>query len=1021
MSTILANDTKLKLPDFTLVSASAGSGKTHTLTHRYLQLILSERIPHGSLKNILAITFTNNAAIEMKRRILEFLKKATFGDEKTLQELEELLSLSRDKLRHRAEVLVDGILDAYSEFQVQTIDSFLTRVMRVSALDFDLPAQFDVTLESSALLDESFVRFAERIATDRQEREFVESLIALVNENQGGDRKFIWNPYEALAVEVKNLYNRLSSHLGQPNVESRAINVRELERQIIQIVRMIGDLADKPGLTVSANYHKIIEAAQANNFASLFDRKLDQKVLNKSKDPTYEAMVECIGNLQRELMATVSQYVDARAELYYRPYTQAYLRLLDTIEEVKRRRNEIDLGEASKRLATSLHSEQVPEIYFSLGEVIHHYLIDEFQDTNPIQWATLRPLIEESLGKDGSLFIVGDTKQAIFTFRGGDWRIMDRMLKVEEFASAPCHPVTLPLNYRSAEAIVEFAKKVFHEIVPAQTDTEIADLSGLASYKQQVPSESKGKGYVEVASFEPSDTTTDDPPEKQRLLEILDDCVGRGYLHEDIAILTPKNNHAVRVSGWLNTRGIRFLSHSSLDIRTRRVTGELLALLKFLDSPIDDLSFATVLLSRLFSFPAGGSVAEDMRQFLFELHQSKDRSRALYTTFRDLYPKLWEQWFEHLLNVVGYLPVYDLVAEVYRVFALFETHRHEEATLVKFLEVIREFEASGNNNLKDFLRYAEMESDDDVWNIAIARGENAVTVMTVHKAKGLGFPVVILLFYDSSPRTNNLFIEDAGEAVRLLRITSDWAKLNDRLSAIYETNKALQQVDELNKLYVALTRAQEELYVLSVKGRKSLSPSKLLPPGGFTLGTRGRVEKPVAAPERVAPIIHPPTRGLQQSLEVGRISLEESKRGEFIHALLSRIVYVSENPRIQINEGVEFHKLDIRETYDIPSIKEKIVTLLLNPDLLPYFVDRAGRAVKNEQEIAAANGQLQRLDRLVVDTDGVTVIDYKTGGESDGYPRQVQRYMKLAHELYPALPVHGLLAYVDLNIVQKVE
>jgi ATP-dependent helicase/nuclease subunit A len=712
--------------------------------------------------------------------------------------------------------------------------------------------------------------------------------------------------------------------------------------------------------------------------------------------------------------------VGSRSAIYYRPYVQAYQALLRTLEEVKHRRNEIDLGVASKKLASSLLLEQVPEIYFSLGERIHHYLVDEFQDTNPIQWATLRPLIEESLGKDGSLFIVGDTKQAIFTFRGGDWRIMNRMLTREEFASTVCHRLSLPLNYRSTEAVVDFARRVFHDIVPNQVDRTTAGLSGLTTYEQKVHKSARGTGYVEVTTFEPPEDATDEPPEKARLLQIIDECVARGYHHQDIAILTPKNASAVDVSGWLNTRGIRFLSHSSLDIRTRKITGEILALLRFLDSPIDDLAFASVLLGKIFSSAAGQSVLDQVREFLFEQRQSEDRSQALYTRFREIYPELWQRWFEHLFNVVGYLPVYDLVAEVYKVFSIFDAHGGEEATLVKLLDVIREFEAEGSNNLKDFLRYADTESADDSWNIAVARGEDAVTVMTIHKAKGLGFPVVILLLYDTFARPKVRFIEEDGDAVRVIRITRDWAEKNQELGAIYHRDKDLQQVDELNKLYVALTRAQEELYVLSIKGRSD-APSKFLPPGGFQNGTQRPHIQAAPGPARVAPIMHPPTRGLQQSPEGGRIGLEETKRGEFVHAVFSRITALAANPREQVDQAIEFHTHEIRQSFDVPAIREKILALLQNPDLHPFFIERPGRAIKNEQDVADSSGELFRLDRLVVDSDSVTVIDFKTGGESGEYFSQVKRYMKLAHELYPALPVQGFLSYLDLNAVRRVK
>jgi ATP-dependent helicase/nuclease subunit A len=1020
MSTILPNDSDLRLPDFTLVSASAGSGKTHTLTRRYLQFILSGRIPHTGLKNILAITFTNNAAIEMKRRILELLKKATFGDEETLKDLDELTSLSRDELGMRTEALIDDILDSYSDFQVQTIDSFLSRVMKVSAVDFGLPAQFELVLDSDILLDEAFDLFAEQIATDPGARHLVEALVARVNENQGPYRRFLWNPYDAIAGEVKSIYRTLVSHVGQPAADESPIALKELEREILRIIGEVGGAAEHSGSSPVVHYQKIIDAARAGDFASVIGRKLDQKVLKVSKDPRYDAAVQEIESLQHELMTVVSGYALAQARLYYQPYIRAYLLLREAIDSVKLRRGEIDLGEASKRLAASLHKEQVPEIYFSLGERIHHYLIDEFQDTNPIQWATLRPLVEESLGQDGSLFIVGDTKQAIYTFRGGDWRIMARMMKEEEFPSAPCKRLTLPLNYRSSEAIVKFSKRVFHELVPERTGKEMADRSGLASFKQDVPKKAKGKGFVGLTSFEAPEVKSEDARERKRLLGVIDDCLRRGYRHRDIAVLTPRNSDVVNVSGWLNARGIRFLSHSSLDIRTRRITGEVLALLKFLDSPIDDLSYGTVLLSSLFTAAAPEAGIEEMRRFLFEQHQAEDRSRPLYIAFREHFPELWDRRFEHLLNVVGYLPVYDLVQEIYRVFSVFTAHADEEAALVKLLEVIRDFEAKGNNNLKDFLLFAETDSPDDPWDIVVGPGEDAITVMTVHKAKGLGYPVVILLFYDRSISPKNPFIEEEEEEVRLLRITQDSSAKNDVLGEIYNRQKVLEGVDELNKLYVSLTRAGEEMYILSVKAKRGSFPSELLPSGDFREGTQKRVKAEKSRQEQPFSIIHPETKGLPQSTAAGPMTLEEVKRGDFVHAILSRIRYSRDDLESQVDEAFRFFQADVRESFDLRSIRERILALLGNPDMAAYFVERADREVKNEFEITMPDGQLQRLDRLVIDTEALAVIDYKTGGESDEYDEQVKRYMKLAGGLYPDRPVSGLLAYVDLNKVQRV-
>jgi ATP-dependent exoDNAse (exonuclease V) beta subunit len=280
---------------------------------------------------------------------------------------------------------------------------------------------------------------------------------------------------------------------------------------------------------------------------------------------------------------------------------------------------------------------------------------------------------------------------------------------------------------------------------------------------------------------------------------------------------------------------------------------------------------------------------------------------------------------------------------------------------------------------------------------------------------------VILLFYDTFPRPDNLFIDEGADGVLLLRITSDWAKANEHLGNIYEKRKQFRQVDELNKLYVALTRAEKEMYLLSVKAKKASSPSEFFPPHGYRDGIpeQRRAEPP--QPERFASIVHPAARGIQQSPGVGTITTEEAKRGEFIHAVLSRIEYLAADAEKQIDEAIPFFAADIRKSFDLPSIKNNILALLRNEHLAQFFAPHPDRRVRNEQEITAADGGLHRVDRLLIDPRVVTVIDYKTGGESDEHHEQVLQYMNLARGLFPNKAVHGFLAYVDLNIVRKVK
>ncbi len=1016
MSELFSVDSEFHLPDFTLVSASAGCGKTTALSHRFIQLLASGHIPNNGLRNILAITFTNNAAQEMKQRILGNLKRAHIGDKEVLAWFRGLLDADESTIRSRAGILVDRILDEYSDLQVQTIDSFLARIMKVSALDFGLRPDFAIALESGPILNEAFELLAQELTHDAAKRGLLEQLVTLINENQPGKSAFIWNPYAKLAEMVKNVYTLVSAHPQVLAPPPHAPSLKSLESEAVELVRAIDAESSRSGFDKQLWFSKIVDCAITRDFDGLLRLDLERPLLKKSKGESFESWSDKLRGMVHELKSLLSRYVGARSQAYYRPYVEALQILREMIEKVKRRRGEVFIGEANKMLADSLSADLIPEIYFSLGERINHFLIDEFQDTSPIQWAILRPLIENSLAARGSLFLVGDTKQSIFTFRGADWQIMRRMSEAEEFASVACRRMPLLVNYRSKEAVVKFSENVFQEIVPRKISPEIADLSGLASFKSQILPTSDGKGRVEVFSFEHAE---DEPeaPEKRKFLEILRDCRKRGYSYRDIAILTPKNDHVVEASRWLNEAGIRFISHSSLDIRTRTITGELLALLKFLDSPIDDLSFASFVLGKIF----GASLSHagftgDVRDLVFAHRSGPGSEEPLYAFFREKYPDLWNVFFESLFSLVGYLPLYDLVSEVYSAFDIARSFPHEEGAVIKLLEVIRNFEDSGRNSLKDFLLYAGTDPEDS-WNIDVSAGEDAVTVMTVHKAKGLGFRVLIVLLYDAKPLTNNLFIEESPEGIRLLRITRAWADRSDFLQEIYTRGTVLRQVDDLNKLYVALTRARDEMYVLSVKADKPLSPSLFLPGGGFSSGRLSPVPQAAAGTDPHVPLAYPRSRGVAGSPDKEWIGRAEVQRGEAVHAILGRIQFLVDADA-QLSDALASLSLDA--AFDQESLKTVLSRFLKTPEVSRYFEAGKGRRILNEQEIVSPKGRLYRMDRMVLDPEAVTVIDYKTGAEQSDYDEQVKGYMELVRELYPRKQVYGALAYVDLQLVRSV-
>ncbi len=1024
MTSILSKDNQLQLPRITVVEASAGSGKTRTLTLRLAQFLLSKTIPHNKLRNILAITFTNNAAVEMRQRILLLLKQAALGIENDLtNDLRAILALKEEELRQRAVEVLEEILEEYSDFQVQTIDSFTSRVFKSSALEFGFTPGFQVVIDSRPLLDEAFSLMAAEVAQGSEKAKILNELADRLREVKSKKAKFQWNPYRNLSSEVKRLYSRIVSTAKRLSDEDLSPQYRSKGKELRDRIEELGRAVDASRLEPVVRFVTYRDEARAGQVDRLVELQFPNPPVKKGKSSIeYASFQEKTKSLCETIENLRSELVLLFARSYFQPYIQTHSLLQSTLDDVKRRRGEMDLGDLTLRLARFIEAGNVPDLYLSMGERIFHYLVDEFQDTAPIQWHTLLPLIENSLSVGGSLFVVGDTKQSIYGFRGADWRIMKGLSSGEFFASAPTEVLTLGTNYRSSGRILSCVKEVFHDIVPLQVLDGAADASGLSTFSQEVPPKKRNKGYVETR-FLTGDV--DERPERGEIVGIVGECLARGYALRDIAVLTPENEDVVKVSGWLNEEGHAFIPFSTLDIRTRKIVGEILALLQFLDAPIDDLSFSTFLTGELFARRLrkdGVNLDEnDLREFLFR-QRSAPRRRPLYALFREEHENLWTRYFDELFGLSGYLPLYDLTSHLCKIFDVFTLAPEEEAALVKLLEVVARFEELGRNNLKEFVSFAGEISEDSDWNIDVPPDVNAIRIMTIHKAKGLGFRVVIVLLYDGPMRGDGIYLEESGDAVRLLRLVKSQKAGGEALLAPLFADKELKaRVDQLNKLYVAFTRSEDEMYIVSVHyEKKSAEPSSFLPQKGFEAGNKPAVKPSSPPKETAARLVHSTTVRLESAERSQKIHPEETRRGEIVHAILARIDFIGEDAVELLSESIEREVAALRGLLDKKELLENLSAFVSLPDVAGFFRRKDGRRVLNESDFARSDGQLFRIDRLVVDPRVVTVIDYKTGEEREGYSEQVMNYMDIVRDIFEDREIRGVLAYVDKGIIRNV-
>ena len=1021
---MLEGDKTLGFPHALLISASAGSGKTYTLTQRYVQFLLSERVPNNDISGILAVTFTNNAAKEMKARILAWLKELAL--DKNCAKMDEtlaLVSLSREAAHARAQQLVERVIANYSDFHIQTIDSFLARVMSASVDELKLPLRAEITMAYDVLIDLALYSLFSRIGKADLPAEAVDKFLAVLPKTG----TYPWNP----AGRVKDHFN---SFLNQEGKTAGLIKNASGDYEAALKAKFSAMLKQCEGLVkrfgkeyVKGSAAAALEAGGLTDFlaAYSFTFGIFNGVKKGKFPPGWEKDIDRLNELAVEL-------TELNAVAYYYPYVGIYDRFKTELERVKRGKTDvIHINDIAKKLAAYINDKNVPEIYLKLGERISHFLIDEFQDTNRLQWDVIRPLVEESLSKTGSLFVVGDIKQAIYMFRNADYRIMRDLLdkaegKKETADNLSLEPlgnelkyVNLPVNYRSDGEVLGYVDDLFKNKLKNSPGLIGEDITELTTYEQHVQPGRVKDGYVKTAVLETYDLDEPDG-QKEWLLAAVRGARERYPLGE-IAILVAKNKRIEPVVEWLTEAGIPVASLSSLDIRKRKVVAELVSCLKFLETPSDDLSFADLITGDIFTKLTGLKRGE-MTEFIFSA-RAKDRNAILYAEFRNHpeYGKYWDQYLDEPFRKVGYLPLYELVSRLYSGFRLFANFPDEQAFLSRFLDAVTTLEAEGVTSPRSFVEYASVEDEDKakVFSIALPEYIDAVRVMTFHKSKGLGFSVVINLMYDERDQSDPMYFEERGGEIHVYHITKEAAAQSVKLRPVYEGRRNDGSVQDLNVLYVISTRARHELYNLVIKKTRKSPPKEARLIDVFETQELGRPSAQVpehrapSGPVEVVSVAGRPEQRFE-ALKPTYHTFADVAEGELVHAILARFVELPDDLRPALLAAFD----ELAPGYPFKFDKERMVNNLMGflngSEAQELFMPVPGRQVLVEAEFIDRNGALFRMDRVLVDAGEVTVVDFKTGRENTKkYSAQMKGYLSIAAEVY-ARPARALLAYVDL-------
>ena len=1035
-------DIDIEFPHFTVLKASAGSGKTYTLTKRYVQFLLSKSIKYNKLPSILAITFSNNAAKEMKTRILKWLKELSLKDNNRIAETKDVISISEEELSINASNLIDEIINNYSDFAVKTIDSFMTSVFKASAIDLDYPPDFEILMNNNSVMEYAFNIFLRKVKAGTDEARLMEEIINTIGETKNTDSAFLWEPTGAILNEIIKLYNILPP--GALEFKDRMPDMFDIQRDLTNSINMIELKIERSRLARSkkSKYDNILRLIRNSSFADLAGETAKTPPINKPKDKTDLPIYDEIIRDWEAYNELIKRYTLLFSQTWYLPYIKVLREFNSEIDKVKKQQEKVFIEDINRKLADYIDSEKVPDVYFRIGDTIYHYLIDEFQDTSPVQWKNLQPLIENSLSVGGSLFCVGDTKQAIYGFRDADYTIMRKAETDNPFPSAAHSVFELDTNYRSKGRILEFNEQLFKGCINNVNYAEAAKRSGLTDYIQKPLAGNEGKGHVSVMLLDKDEQVDDSNEEEQITIGLINKLKDRGYNYADIAILATRNEDVINITKWLSNVNIPFISYSNLDIRKRKITSEIISLINFLDSPLDDLSFVTVCLGSIMH------PALEESQFQGFILRNR-RNKPLYKVFQREYPTIWKEYFSELFTRSGYLPLYDLVTEIYRVFMLFDRFENEEATLVKILEVIKSLEETGANSLREFLiNVVDTAGGDSKWNIDLPDDAHAVKVMTVHKSKGLGFEVCIELLREEKrkkpityiiPKADDKYQSMSGSLIGvvvppigvvvppigvvvppILKISKKIAECDPELLRLYEEEQLKELTNSLNILYVGFTRPKEELYIIGSTGDKKYFPIDILPLQGYAnieeeyVGAIPKKDhKPQSPAASIAPILHryvPLTTGDRNQLNTNRA---ERQRGEFIHKVLSHIDYIDDLLEDKLNTIIKEINIESRTDYNESEISKILMNFLYKINVSPYFGNTLGRTILNEQEFLDSHGIINRMDRVVIDTDIITVIDYKSGSSNDNYDTQINRYKEILGQLYPEKKIEGIVLYIE--------
>lgn len=1021
-------------PHIIKVEASAGSGKTYALARRYIQLLINPRLEQDDipLETILAITFTNKAAIEMKERILDLLKRLAldkFRDNKEKEDILSSLGVDEDFARAKAHKIMDCLMQKYNFFQVQTIDSFINAILCGCAFKLGLSANFKVKEEYVDYLSYGLDKLIDRASYDEGIRGMFHNFLLyyLFVENRAG-----WFPKKDILSSMFSLFsqtNKCARPILRTHVEAQDLLLAK--KKVLELMSELQKrLPEKTNATFIKGLSKFLEnnpeGFDIDRVSSYFKR--DNPPVNKGTDTPTETK-ELWDNVRMQLKIACES--ESAAAFNY--YIAIFEELMDALKDILRGDDVLFLEALNKEAYRLFSSESfsIPELYYRLACRFKHFLVDEFQDTSILQWENLFIMVEEALAQDGSLFYVGDKKQAIYRFRGGEVSLIEGIH--QQFGGISLKEDSLSTNYRSRKEIVEFNNKVFSEEnlkrfldEREEADKEVVRFSleekneilKVFSGSQQQYTEARSSGYVFAQFMDYRNREDINVALKDKILRLIESLHLR-FSYKDIAILARKNEQVELLTAWLLEKDIPVESDKTLNIKENAYIKEIVSFLRFLNSPIDNLAFASFILGDIF-LKASGLEREEIQDFIFRQRDRIKESMYLYRAFHREFPDAWNGLMEEFFKSVGFVSLYELLISIFSKFKVVANFYAHQGFFMRFLELVKE-EEDEHASLGEFLEFLDTAREKKLYvNVT---EDDAVKVLTIHKAKGLEFPAVIIPFFELNVKVNSEVI--IGEdKLNIVHLKEKYTEYSSGLAGLFSREYLRAFIDELNSIYVALTRPKEELYVfVPSRTERGFNPaSLLLPENNFANGKKSGNDKKDAL-KTDSLVMEIPACKYKDWIPILRDEFtdaavlsarEEVRKGEVLHYILSFISNLAYQDKSSLlKEAIVKTKLKFAHIRDFQGYIDIINNLLGDKDLRVYFEVNDGE-VFQEKEIVDVFGNTKRIDRLIVKPKEAWVIDYKSSRDKDDtYTEQVKEYMRSIRDIYPDRKIKGTLIYLD--------